>query len=142
MCRRRIGRKGGANQRELLRLPSFPSFSSPLLLLFDPPRLPPDDLFFFLSFPGCTENFLPKVDGVTRTLARLLEHLHNEGHEALLCGPETGMVRLGFFLAFVSDLDRHRETDAETVLALFFSLTTLPILSLELSESLSSFTLG
>ncbi|KAL7413387.1 hypothetical protein BDY24DRAFT_389910 [Mrakia frigida] len=38
-----------------------------------------------------TENFLPKVDGVTRTLARLLEHLHNEGHEALLCGPETGM---------------------------------------------------
>ncbi|CED82388.1 Cytochrome b5 [Phaffia rhodozyma] len=38
-----------------------------------------------------TENFLPKVDGVTRTLARLLEHLHKEGHEALLCGPESGM---------------------------------------------------
>lgn len=40
-----------------------------------------------------TENFLPKVDGVTRTLARLLEHLNAEGHEALVCGPETGMVR-------------------------------------------------
>jgi hypothetical protein len=39
------------------------------------------------------ENFLPKVDGVTRTLARLLEHLESEGHEAILCGPETGMVR-------------------------------------------------
>jgi hypothetical protein len=38
------------------------------------------------------ENFLPKVDGVTRTLARLLEHLNAEGHEAIVCGPETGMV--------------------------------------------------
>ncbi|KAJ9476987.1 Glycosyltransferase [Pseudozyma hubeiensis] len=38
-----------------------------------------------------TENFLPKVDGVTRTLARLLEHLNNEGHEAMVLGPETGM---------------------------------------------------
>lgn len=31
---------------------------------------------------------------MTRTLARLLEHLHQQGHEALVCGPETGMVRL------------------------------------------------
>ncbi|UZJ53319.1 hypothetical protein CBS101457_002639 [Exobasidium rhododendri] len=38
-----------------------------------------------------TENFLPKVDGVTRTLARLLEHLNEEGHEAIVCGPETGI---------------------------------------------------
>lgn len=38
-----------------------------------------------------TENFLPKVDGVTRTLARLLEHLNNEGHEAMVLGPETGI---------------------------------------------------
>lgn len=38
------------------------------------------------------ENFLPKVDGVTRTLARLLEHLNAEGHEAIVCGPETGIV--------------------------------------------------
>ncbi|KAI8373413.1 hypothetical protein EDC96DRAFT_499239 [Choanephora cucurbitarum] len=36
-----------------------------------------------------TENFLPKVDGVTRTLARLLEHLALEGHQVLLLGPET-----------------------------------------------------
>lgn len=38
-----------------------------------------------------TENFLPKVDGVTRTLARLLEHLQKEGHQCMLLGPETGM---------------------------------------------------
>ncbi|WFD33945.1 hypothetical protein MCUN1_000773 [Malassezia cuniculi] len=38
-----------------------------------------------------TENFLPKIDGVTRTLARLLEHLHAEGHEAMVLGPETGI---------------------------------------------------
>ncbi|KAI8380177.1 glycosyl transferase group 1 [Blakeslea trispora] len=36
-----------------------------------------------------TENFLPKVDGVTRTLARLLEHLALKGHQVLLLGPET-----------------------------------------------------
>lgn len=36
-----------------------------------------------------TENFLPKVDGVTRTLARLLEHLETSSHQVLLLGPET-----------------------------------------------------
>ena len=39
-----------------------------------------------------TENFLPKLDGVTRTLARLLEHLQAKGHQALLLGPESGMA--------------------------------------------------
>lgn len=39
-----------------------------------------------------TENFLPKLDGVTRTLARLLEYLQNQGHKALLLGPESGMT--------------------------------------------------
>lgn len=38
-----------------------------------------------------TENFLPKLDGVTRTVSRLLEHLHMQGHQALLLGPECGM---------------------------------------------------
>lgn len=38
-----------------------------------------------------TENFLPKLDGVTRTLARLLEHLQGNGHLALLLGPNSGM---------------------------------------------------
>ena len=38
-----------------------------------------------------TENFLPKLDGVTRTLARLLEHLQANGHQTLLLGPESGM---------------------------------------------------
>jgi glycosyltransferase involved in cell wall biosynthesis len=38
-----------------------------------------------------TENFLPKLDGVTRTVSRLLEHLHMQGHQALLLGPESGM---------------------------------------------------
>jgi glycosyltransferase involved in cell wall biosynthesis len=40
-----------------------------------------------------TENFLPKLDGVTRTLVRLLEHLQTNGHQALLLGPESGMDR-------------------------------------------------
>ncbi len=39
-----------------------------------------------------TENFLPKLDGVTRTLARLLEHLQAQGHSALLLGPDSGMA--------------------------------------------------
>ena len=38
-----------------------------------------------------SENFLPKVDGVTRTLARLLEHLRKEGHQCMLLGPGSGM---------------------------------------------------
>ena len=38
-----------------------------------------------------TENFLPKLDGVTRTLARLLEYLQGHGHQVLLLGPESGM---------------------------------------------------
>ena len=38
-----------------------------------------------------TENFLPKLDGVTRTLAKLLEHLQETGHSALLLGPDSGM---------------------------------------------------
>jgi len=38
-----------------------------------------------------TENFLPKLDGVTRTLAMLLEHLQAGGHQVLLLGPESGM---------------------------------------------------
>ena len=38
-----------------------------------------------------TENFLPKLDGVTRTLAMLLEHLRAGGHQVLLLGPDSGM---------------------------------------------------
>ncbi len=35
-----------------------------------------------------TENFLPKIDGVTRALAMLLEHLQRRGHQAIVLGPE------------------------------------------------------
>jgi glycosyltransferase involved in cell wall biosynthesis len=35
-----------------------------------------------------TENFLPKLDGVTRTLAMLLEHLQLRGHSAVVFGPQ------------------------------------------------------
>jgi glycosyltransferase involved in cell wall biosynthesis len=38
-----------------------------------------------------TENFLPKLDGVTRTLARLLEHLQQRKHEAILLGPASSI---------------------------------------------------
>jgi glycosyltransferase involved in cell wall biosynthesis len=40
-----------------------------------------------------SENFLPKLDGVTRTLATLLEHLARRGHRAILFGPEGGPRR-------------------------------------------------
>ncbi len=35
-----------------------------------------------------TENFLPKLDGVTRTLALALEHFQLAGHKAIVIGPE------------------------------------------------------
>ncbi|MBF6592716.1 MAG: glycosyltransferase, partial [Ktedonobacterales bacterium] len=35
-----------------------------------------------------TENFLPKLDGVTRTIAMLLEYLQRRGHAAIVFGPE------------------------------------------------------
>ncbi len=38
-----------------------------------------------------TENFLPKLDGVTRILTKLLEYLQANNHQALLLGPESGM---------------------------------------------------
>jgi len=47
----------------------------------------------FMRVAIITENFLPKLDGVTRTLGRLLEHLQANGHSALLLGPESGMDR-------------------------------------------------
>lgn len=40
-----------------------------------------------------TENFLPKLDGVTRTLAMLLEHLQARGHAALVLGPKGAPCR-------------------------------------------------
>ncbi|KAG0164386.1 hypothetical protein DFQ28_010351 [Apophysomyces sp. BC1034] len=39
-----------------------------------------------------TENFFPKVDGVTRTLGQLLEHLQRGKHKVMLLGPESGMT--------------------------------------------------
>ena len=44
-----------------------------------------------------TENFLPKLDGVTRTLAMLLEHLRRRGHQAILIGPEGSPRRYAGF---------------------------------------------
>jgi len=37
-----------------------------------------------------------RVDGVTRTLAMLLEHLAAEGHEAIVLGPASTLVSLSF----------------------------------------------
>ncbi len=36
-----------------------------------------------------TENFLPKRDGVTRTIAKLLEHLQLRGHTAIVFAPDS-----------------------------------------------------
>ena len=38
-----------------------------------------------------------QVDGVTRCLARLLAHLREQGHEAVVLGPQSGMVSSPFF---------------------------------------------
>jgi glycosyltransferase involved in cell wall biosynthesis len=40
-----------------------------------------------------TENFLPKIDGVTRTLAMLLEHLQRQRHQAMVLAPEGAPAR-------------------------------------------------
>ena len=40
-----------------------------------------------------TENFLPKLDGVTRTNAMLLEHLQAHDHQAIVFGPEGSLRR-------------------------------------------------
>ncbi|PJF48311.1 MAG: glycosyltransferase family 1 protein [Chloroflexi bacterium] len=40
-----------------------------------------------------TETFLPRVDGVTNTLCRLLDHLAARGHESILFAPEGSPAR-------------------------------------------------
>lgn len=47
-----------------------------------------------------TENFLPKLDGVTRTLAMLLEHLRANGHHAIVLGPEGAPRRYAGYRVF------------------------------------------
>ncbi len=42
-----------------------------------------------------TENFLPKIDGVTHTLIRMLDHLQAHGHEAMVFGPQGSPRRYG-----------------------------------------------
>lgn len=36
-----------------------------------------------------------QVDGVTRTIAKLLEHLQAEGHEAMIMGPNSSSMVSG-----------------------------------------------
>lgn len=40
-----------------------------------------------------TENFLPKIDGVTRTLSILLEYLQQQKHQAIVLAPEGAPTR-------------------------------------------------
>ncbi|MFA6108616.1 MAG: glycosyltransferase family 1 protein [Candidatus Latescibacterota bacterium] len=56
-----------------------------------------------------TETFLPKVDGVVRTLCHLLEHLARKGHESLLLAPAPAP-------------DRYADTRVEAVRAYPFPL--------------------
>jgi glycosyltransferase involved in cell wall biosynthesis len=55
---------------------------------------------FAMRVAVVTENFLPKLDGVTRTLAMLLEHLRRRGHQAILIGPEGSPRRYAGFRVF------------------------------------------
>jgi len=42
-----------------------------------------------------TETFLPNVDGIVRTLCRVLDHLELRGHEALVLAPDGGPTAYG-----------------------------------------------
>ncbi|KAJ7921562.1 hypothetical protein B0H13DRAFT_2415287 [Mycena leptocephala] len=79
---------------------SFASFSIPLsrLLAFCPKATL--NTFSNLTNPPTTENFLPKIDGSTITLAPLLQHRATSNIWAMLLGPEIGMQRLS--VAFIS----------------------------------------
>jgi hypothetical protein len=63
------------------------------------------------------ENFLPKIDGVTRTLTRLLDHLRETGHEALILGPDNGLVR---FPSSRSNSNRRPTQDSQYAAPLVF----------------------
>ncbi len=42
-----------------------------------------------------SKNFLPKIDGATRTLGRVLDHLQAYGHEAIVFGSQGSPRRYG-----------------------------------------------
>jgi glycosyltransferase involved in cell wall biosynthesis len=44
-----------------------------------------------------TETFLPKVDGIVVKVTRLLDHLANRGHQAMLFGPSGSPITYGGF---------------------------------------------
>lgn len=76
----------------LLSLSCFPALESDNYALFILLVAFPFIGSFDMRIAIVTENFLPKVDGVTRTLARLLEHLQANDHQVLVLGPESGMT--------------------------------------------------
>lgn len=48
-----------------------------------------------LKIAVISENFaVPPKDGVSRTLSRLMEYLHQQGHQVILFGPNSGIVSL------------------------------------------------
>lgn len=55
------------------------------------------------------------MDGVTRCLARLLAHLREQGHEAVVLGPQSGMVRARMSHRWASTLTpKSHQTHYET----------------------------
>ena len=77
--------KAGGGRRRSLRIAIITENFLPKVRTAEESTFPPSEIVYLLIS-------VLKVDGVTRTLARLLEHLALEGHTALVMGPESGMV--------------------------------------------------